>query len=475
MNAIKTKEIPYSDPLYLFNTLHQQKWSLLLDSAMQHTKYGRYSYIAFDPFQVMTAKNGRIMVDDELNACVENPFGLLKAYLMQMSQMHLAELPPFQGGIAGIFSYDLYQYIDNIQSNQEDEQHIPDMAVGFYDVVISFDHIQQKAWIVSTGWPEQQDGKRLIRAQARLNEVGNWFQSVLQVEKDAQIESKPQKRQAVTQQLIESNFNAMSYAVAVEQVIEYIRAGDIFEANISQRFKAKLPFDVSPYHLYQTLRANNPAPFAAFMNLGDICIVSASPERFLKLTEHHVETRPIKGTRPRSADKQQDELFVAELLSSEKDHAENVTIVDLLRNDLSKVCQDHSIQVTQLCALESYATVHHLVSVVEGQLKPNYDAVDLMQATFPGGSITGAPKIRAMEIIAEIEPTKRGLYCGCIGFMGFNGTMDMSIAIRTYTIKENIVTFQAGGAVVIDSLPDEEYCESLAKSKALHDALERFL
>jgi para-aminobenzoate synthetase component 1 len=257
----------------------------------------------------------------------------------------------------------------------------------------------------------------------------------------------------------------------VNRVIDYILAGDIFEANISQCFNAKLPKDFSNFDLYLRLRKKNPAPFAAYLNLGNRFVLSASPERFMQLRGDQVETRPIKGTRPRHANAQLDQQLADELVKSEKDKAENIMIVDLLRNDLSKVCQDHTVTVTQLCGLESFATVHHLVSVVKGELMPRHDAVDLLQATFPGGSITGAPKIRAMQIIAEIEPSKRGIYCGSLGFIGFNGTMDTSIAIRTYTIQDDKISFQAGGAVVADSNPLQEYEETLIKSSALRTAL----
>lgn len=251
----------------------------------------------------------------------------------------------------------------------------------------------------------------------------------------------------------------------MQKVRDYILAGDIFQANISQRFS--LPKNISSFDLYSQLRKVNPAPFSAYLNFNEIVIASASPERFLKLENNHVETRPIKGTRRRGKNPQEDKELAKELLQSKKDHAENTMIVDLMRNDLSRVCENHSIQVPQHCGLESYATVHHLVSVVQGKLKPDTTAIDLLKATFPGGSVTGAPKIRAMEIIAEIEPTQRGPYCGAIGYIGFNGNMDTSITIRTYCIRDDIITFQTGGAVVLDSEPEKEYEETFTKANAL--------
>jgi para-aminobenzoate synthetase component 1 len=257
----------------------------------------------------------------------------------------------------------------------------------------------------------------------------------------------------------------------VQRVIDYIFAGDIFQANLSQRFQAPMPADLSGFDLYRRLRAINPAPFAAMIKSEDVHIVSASPERFLTLRDGRVETCPIKGTRPRGATPEADRAFAAALLASEKDRAENVMIVDLLRNDLSRVCRDGTVEVPRLCELESFATVFHLVSTVTGILRPGLSAVDLLRACFPGGSITGAPKIRAMEIIAELEPTRRGPYCGSIGYVGFDGAMDSSIAIRTYAIKDGIVAFQAGGGIVADSRPADEYDETLAKARALIAAL----
>ncbi len=251
----------------------------------------------------------------------------------------------------------------------------------------------------------------------------------------------------------------------------YILEGDIFEVNLSQRFKTVLPEELTPYELYLRLRKISKAPFAAYFNFSKMTIASASPERFILLNNGQIETRPIKGTMPRGETIEQDLKFSEALLNSKKDKAENIMIVDLLRNDLSRVCEDDSVHVATLCGLESFATVHHLVSVITGKLKSGYHALDLLKATLPGGSITGAPKIRAMEIISELEPNRRGPYCGNIGFISFTGDMDTSILIRTYAIHHRDVTYQAGGAVVLDSDPAQEYHETLHKSKALHQAL----
>ena len=454
-------EIPYCPPLNLFESFHDQTGAVLLHSAIAHESHGQFSYIAIEPFKTLIAKNGTIKVDGQ--SLPGNPFLALKTLLADYKQPTQADLPPFQGGVAGAFSYDLYQYIESFSVEQSDALHFPDMYVGFYDVVISFDHQAQRAWVVSTGWPEKTIENRLTRAKHRLEHVCHLIAN-------PPIKTDETELNLCEKENIHSHFNAQTYSDAVKRVIEYIQAGDIFEANISQCFTTR-DANLLPFDLYKRLMRENPAPFAAYLNLGEFIVASASPERFLKLMDGLVETRPIKGTRRRDPDPVADKALAEELSNSEKDRAENIMIVDLMRNDLSKVCEEHSVMVSQLCGLETYPSVHHLVSVVTGELKPEFDAIDLLLATFPGGSITGAPKVRAMQIIAEIEPTKRGIYCGSIGFIGFNGNLELSIAIRTYTIKQDWITFQAGGAVVIDSDPQDEYQETLTKSRALHHAL----
>jgi para-aminobenzoate synthetase component 1 len=339
----------------------------------------------------------------------------------------------------------------------------PDLALGFYDVIAAWDHRERRAFVLSSGWPEPDAAGRRKRAVARAE----WLAEQLSGDiSDAQ----PLAPHAAP--AIESGFSRPDYERAVQRVIDYILAGDIFQANMTQRFRARMPEGLDPFALYRRLMAINPAPFAAYLNFGKTVMASASPERFLSLRNGWVETRPIKGTRPRGPTPEEDERLAAELVASEKDNAENVMIVDLLRNDLSRVCRDGSVNVPELCVLETYATVFHLVSTVVGEMRPGLGAVDLLRASFPGGSITGAPKIRAMEIIAELEPTQRGPYCGSVGWFGFDGGMDTSITIRTYAIKDGWATFQAGGGIVADSDPAAEYEESLAKARALIAALQ---
>lgn len=454
------ERIDYEEPSILFASFSALSGSLFLDSAQIRSFCGRYSFIAIDPFITMTSKNGLVDLNGE--RFLGNPWIVLHHYLTQYRSFTIPHIPPFQGGAAGCFSYDLYHDLEHISSTAKDDMGFPDMMIGFYDLVLGFDLEKKEAWVISHGFPLK-DHEQASRAKKRIN----WIKQILKNKADSTLRSS----QKIKECDIISNFTANDYQKAVTRVIEYILSGDIFEANISQRFHANIPDSLTPFQLYTRLRTINPAPFAAFMKMNEVVIASASPERFLKCNQGQVETRPIKGTRPRGKSKEEDEYFAKELLCSEKDHSENVMIVDLLRNDLSRVCEDHTVTVPQLCGLESYATVHHLVSIVEGKLKPETHVLDLLAASYPGGSITGAPKIRALEIIDEIEPTKRGPYCGSMGYIGFNGDMDTSITIRTFCIKNNVVTFQAGGAIVMDSDPLSEYEETLFKSNALRKAL----
>jgi para-aminobenzoate synthetase component 1 len=332
---------------------------------------------------------------------------------------------------------------------------MPDLALGIYDQVIAFDHEKNQAWII-THAPNYHDARK--KQDYLLGLIAH-----------------PETRTPYQDTHLDwqSNYEACDYIDMVKKTIEYIKAGDIFQANLSQRFDARLPPGFDPFNHYLHLREVNKAPFAGYMNCGAVKISSASPERFLTVKAGKVETRPIKGTRPRADDDTLDREYRKNLLESEKDRAENTMIVDLLRNDLSKVCTAKSVDVKELCKLETFASVHHLVSTVRGELKKNKTAIDLMKACFPGGSITGAPKIRAMEIIEELEPTRRGPYCGAMGYIGFDGTMDSNILIRTLVYEPGKVSFQVGGGITADSNPDDEYQETFHKAESLFRSFEK--
>ena len=458
MSVMHQEPLCWIEPHQLFAAFAPEPFALFLDSATagpanDPTLHGRWSFIALDPFETLTEAS--------------DPFATLRDRIAQYATHKTApDLPPFTGGAAGFLGYDLGRHLETlppaIAPFAIDDQQLPQLALGFYDLVIAFDMVMRRAVLFSSGLPERDPAAREARAKqraaalvARINALNVATCSV-----------KP-----ATPRSVGANFTRAAYERAAARIIAYIRAGDIFQANLTQRFETTLHEDETPYDLYLHLRDISPAPFSAFFNFGEGALISSSPERFLVCRDGKVETKPIKGTRPRGQVPEEDQRLAADLLASEKDRAENVMIVDLLRNDLSRSCADHSVIVEKLCALEGFANVHHLVSTINGHLRDDTTPLDLFMRAFPGGSITGAPKLRAMEIIAGLEPTTRGPYCGSIGYFGFDGAMDTSIAIRTMIVKDRRITFQAGGGIVADSDPAAEYEESLTKARAMFAAL----
>jgi para-aminobenzoate synthetase component 1 len=450
-------------PAEAFERLAALPHVLFFDSALQHEKLGRYSFVTADPFCFISAP-----------ADGSDALTTVEQELRQWQAAPHAELPPFQGGAAGLLSYDLGRSLEQLPRSAFDEFNIPALAMGFYDIVLAYDHVQRRAWWISQGFPELSISARQSRARARIEH----FQAIVSQPPRPQ---KPNSSETLRDDLLarqypmpgplglRSNFSAQQYLQAVQRAIEYINAGDIFQVNLAQRLL--YPAQTDPLSLYLRLRERNPATFAAYFDLGDVQVCSASPERFVQVREGRVEARPIKGTRPRIARAEADLFAGDELRESEKDRAENVMIVDLLRNDLSRVCYPDSVRVTQLCGLESYQFVQHLVSVVEGELDEGQTPLDLLRAAFPCGSITGAPKVRAMEIISELEPTARGPYCGGMGYLGFDGSLDFNVLIRTITAARGWWQFPVGGGIVAQSIPEREYEETWTKAAGLLRAL----
>jgi para-aminobenzoate synthetase component 1 len=444
---------------------------LFLDSALANATLGRYSFLSADPFDWLVARGRQVRVVGKTYEDAD-PFAILDERLKRFSFQHVDGLPPFQGGAAGLFGYDLCHHLERLPRARVDEFQTPEMAIGFYDWTLAYDHQQNRAWFISTGFPEREPDRRKRRAIQRLREIRNLLQQQPQQITSPQV--VPTVQPAVFHSLpwhakLLSSFDRNGYLDAVRRIIDYIGAGDCFQVNLAQRLL--YPFRSAPSGLYLRLRAANPATFAGYFDLGDFQIASASPERFLRVSSDQVETRPIKGTRPRGETDAQDEAIGRELLDSAKDRSENIMIVDLLRNDLGRVCQYGSVKVPALCRLETYQYVHHLVSEVRGRLRPKKNVVDLLRATFPGGSVTGAPKIRAMEIIAELEPVARGPYCGSLAYLGFNGQSDSNILIRTFIIGGGWAQFPVGGGIVADSDPEREYAETWHKAEGLLRAL----
>jgi para-aminobenzoate synthetase component 1 len=453
------------EPEAAFRVLASRGHCVFLDSAMRHKELGRYSFLSADPFTFVEAPtDGR------------DALAVIAAQLNKYPTATIAGLPPFQGGAAGMLGYELGKSYERLPATRFDEFQVPALAIGFYDVVLAWDHVADRAWIISQGLPETEPQLRRRRAEMRLQQFQSWLAQPVANVANRNDGERALRRDELAPQYgvskidgLTSNFARETYLAAVQRAIDYIYAGDIFQVNLSQRLLHRAVDDA--VSLYLRLRRRNPATFAGYFDAGSFQIASASPERFVQLQDGRVETRPIKGTRRRSPWPVADMFTGAELQASEKDRAENVMIVDLLRNDLSRVCDADSVSVDELCRLEVYETVQHLVSVVSGRLRQGNSAIDLLRATFPGGSITGAPKVRAMEIIAELEPTARGAYCGALGYIGFDGNSDWNILIRTLTASRGWWQLPVGGGIVAQSEPVAEYEETWHKAAGMLRAL----
>jgi para-aminobenzoate synthetase component 1 len=448
-------DFPYrQNSAKLFEALNPLPWAVFLDSCQPYSEQGRYDILSADPGYVLITRGDQTQIQG--NGCamrlsMEDPFQLLREALGPLQEG--IEGLPFSGGAIGYFGYDLGRRLERIPNIAEDMEQLPEMAVGIYDCALVVDHQQQRSWLVG------QNPTRLERFRRLLLGVG---------ERTANTGSSTSYHVLGD---ICSNMTHAEYLKSIDRIKRYILDGDCYQVNFAQRFSVAAEGD--PWQAYKGLRQLNASPFAAYLNTPQCQVLSSSPERFLELRSARVETKPIKGTAPRGEDPIED-IMLAELLkNSTKDQAENLMIVDLLRNDLGKVCATGSVEVPELFKLESFTRVHHLVSKVCGQLGQGEDALSLLRACFPGGSITGAPKLRSMEIIEELEPHRRGIYCGSIGYVGFNGDMDTNIAIRTMVHANGITRLWAGGGIVADSDPEGEYRETYHKAAALLDLLQR--
>lgn len=440
-----SKEISYKDPVSAFLPFADDPVAVFLDSADEGGGRGRYAYICVDPAEIVHQDVDGLRAAD--------PFDKLRGMLHLARLDTDSSLPPFQTGLCGLLGYELGGLIERLPAHKGGSS-FPEISVGLYDTVLAFDTFEHRAWVIASdivpGRPTA--ARRLEALASRVGSAGPL----------PQLDRLPVAAWRW-------EMDRPAYEAAVQRAIDYIYAGDIFQANITTRAVADLPRGLSPFMLYRRLRWATPAPFAAFVSCGrDHKLLCASPERFLRLdTTGKISTRPIKGTRPRGDVPETDVEFALELTESIKDRAENLMIVDLLRNDISRVALIGSVAVTALCELETFARVHHLVSEVVGKLRPGFDAVDLFRATFPGGSITGAPKIRAMEIIHELEPSRRAAYCGSVFWAGMDGAMDSNIVIRSLMVSDGTVAAHAGGGIVADSDPAAEYEEMRTKAGPL--------
>ncbi|MCH7576393.1 MAG: aminodeoxychorismate synthase component I [Chloroflexi bacterium] len=408
-----------------------EPYGFWLDSVLADDRLGQNSFWGTDPFLILRSSGTAIELWTRggTHRFSGSPFETLRQLLRDYH--HMGPARGASGGAVGYFAYELKRFVEKLPQHAADDLGLPECYLCFYKRIARF------------------DPRPLAAAGSAV----------------------PRHSPMDSTDVPPSSFTSAGYKGAVQRVRDYIFAGDIYQANLSQRFH--LPLMNSPFDVYLQLRSHNPAPFSAYINLPEVQLLSASPERFLRFDpgNRRLQTRPIKGTRPRGRTEEEDEALARKLLASEKDRAENVMIVDLERNDLGRVAEIGSVRVTELASLETLPTVFHLASTVEATLREDRDVVDLLLATFPGGSITGAPKIRAMEIIDELEPTARSVYTGAIGYLGFDGSIDLNIAIRTILVRHGVAYFQAGGGIVADSDPEMEYQETLHKASALRDVL----
>jgi para-aminobenzoate synthetase component 1 len=448
---------PAPDPVRCCEQLGGLPYRMFLDSAQRASPLGRYSFVAADPAAVVSRRG-----EDAGDALDE-----IRRLLTPRAGQPIPGLPPFQTGALGYIAYEWGRTLERISAPRYDDLGLPDVVFGIYDWVIAWDHEASRAWVIAR---DEVNKRRALDLVGDPERVANQAPPMEVREFREHPPSFPVDADWIDPRFgLRSSYTHAGYLDAVNRVREYIYAGDIFQANLSQRFEA--PLVESPWNLYRRLRTRNPAPFAAFIELPDCVILSASPERFMRVDAiGRVETRPIKGTRPRGVSPEHDAALGRALTESAKDRAENLMIVDLIRNDLSRVCAPGSVRVRELFALEHFATVHHLVSTVVGTLLPGHDSLDLLRASFPGGSITGAPKIRAMEIIAELEPSVRGVYCGAIGYLSVTGELDTNIAIRTALGKDGRIYLNAGGGIVADSDAEQEYQETFHKARGIIEA-----
>lgn len=445
---------------------------VFLDSRLHKNRLGKYSFIAIEPFLIFKSKGNKVWTKEGEGGPVKkrtvgNIFDALNQIMVKYRMPHglVKGVTPFPGGGIGYFAYELGGQIEVLPTTARDVMGVPECYVCFYNAVIIYNHQKQKMFI-SYFDPH---------CECRIGSIEQLKEEIASIPPglyDSKGISSGWKNIRYDKDMwkhFRSDFTRQEYMGAINRIKEYILAGDVYQADMTQRFETDMD-NIPPWELYKRLMHINPAPFASYLNFEGVKVVSSSPERFLIVDDRYVETRPIKGTVKRGSTPGEDQKNKEFLLNDEKNRAELAMIVDLLRNDIGRVCKPGTVKVRAFPELETYSSVHHLVSTITGELVQGKTVVDLLKATFPGGSITGAPKIRAMEILDELEPVERGIYTGSIGYLGFNGCADLNIVIRTIIITGNKAHIQAGGGIVADSLDCDEYDETLLKAQRLFNA-----
>ena len=446
------------NPSEIFNAFVSDSYSVFLDNSLNSSSFSNYSYITSDPFLVVRSKGNVITIEEGENKkeFFGNPFKVLDDLNKKYNFSDNIDIAPFQGGAIGFMSYELRHHIENMDLDSLDQLQIPEMCFGFYDWVISINHSNNIKTLIATVLSNDNHNSPIKRIEWIKTKIKN------------SCRLKKQKN-IIKVRKLKSNFSRKVYLDLVRKVKNYIEQGEVYQVNVAQRFEVNL--EENTWDLYRRLRTLTPSNYSAFLRYPELDILSTSPEHFVSLDKYLVHAKPMKGTRPRGNDKQSDKYFLQDLKNSLKDKAENLMIVDVVRNDLGKVCIPGSINVKNLFNIEKYRYVFQMTSEIYGKLDDKHNNMDLLISCFPNGSITGAPKIRAMEIISELEPVHRDVFSGAIGYFAFNGNMKMSIPIRTMMVKNNMGYFHVGGGIVYDSDPSMEYQETLDKAKGFFMAL----
>jgi len=454
-------------PVSAFQKINQSDYAFLLESVEGGEKLARYSFLGSNPYLIVTSQNGQVTVREDNIERVEktsDPLNIIESLLSKYRPAQLKELPPFFGGAVGYVGYDIVRYFEDLPQTTIDDLGLPELIFVFTDTILIFDHLKHKIKVLANAYIENPAG--IERAyQDALSKIDGLIQKLSQP-----LKPMPLSESARLPLEIKSNMTKEEFERSVERAKEYILAGDIFQVVLSQRFSAEI--NIEPFNIYRALRTINPSPYMGYLKYKDIILISSSPEPLVKVQGKYVETRPIAGTRPRGETEGEDERLAAELLADIKERAEHIMLVDLGRNDLGRVCNAGTVKVADLMFIEKYSHVMHIVSSVIGELRDDKNAFDVLRAVFPAGTVSGAPKIRAMEIIDELERSRRGPYAGVFGYFSFNGNLDTGLTIRTIIVSDNKVYVQAGAGIVADSIPEREYQETVNKAKALLSAVE---
>lgn len=469
-------------PVSAFSKLASSEYAFLLESIEGGEKWARYSFLGFDPSKVLIARGKEVEIVEgggrQKLVCKNDPLEVLKSELDAYKPVSVSGLPRFSGGAVGYLAYDLVHYFENINDEGHDELDLPEALLIFTDNLLIFDNVSHVIKVVSNvfvpdGSDENAIGELYQAAIEKINDVISILRGSKTVTKSSVTSSESPSGYQLSGDFngAVSNTTEEDFLNSVNRTIEYIRSGDAIQVVLSQRFSKKI--GVSPFEVYRALRTINPSPYMFFLQFGDLFVAGSSPEVLVRLEEGEIEVRPIAGTRPRGKNKQEDLEFADDLLADPKEIAEHIMLVDLGRNDVGKVAKTSSVEVLDFMSIERYSHVMHIVSTVKGRVKEDCDMFDVFRSCFPAGTLSGAPKVRAMQIIEELEPSKRGLYGGAIGFFSFSGNMDMCITIRTVVIKDGVAHIQAGAGIVNDSVPESEYMETLNKARGMIKALEK--